>query len=78
MENEKLLLCDCKAYQNSKGDCFYYLVIYSSFEYLEKVFISKDDFEFVVKQKDNIKINDFLERSFNRNKQAFVLRFRRK
>lgn len=78
MENEKLLLCDCKAYKNSKGECFYYLIIYSSYEYLEKVFVSKDDFEFIVKSKDNIKINDFLERSFNRNKQAFVLRFKRK
>lgn len=78
MENEKLILCDCKAYQNKNGDCFYYLVIYSSFEYIEKVFISKDDFEYIIKNQNNIKISDFLERSFNRNKQSFVLRFKRK
>ena len=78
MENEKLMLCDCKSYQNSKGQCFYYLVIYSGYEYLEKVYVSKDDFEFVIKNLNNIKIKDFLERSFKRSKQAFVLRFKRK
>lgn len=78
MENEKLILCDCKSYQNNRNEVFYYLVIYSSYEYIEKVFISQADFEFVVKNQQNIKIKDFLERSFNRNKQAFVLRFKRK
>lgn len=77
MEEEKLLLCDCKSYQNNKGELFYYLIIYSSYEYLEKVFISKDDFDFVVKNKNNININNFLHRVFNRTKQAFVLRFQR-
>lgn len=78
MENEKLMLCDFKSYQNEKNQIFYYLVIYSSYEYLEKVFVSQQDFEFVVKNSNNIKIKDFLERSFNRKKQCFVLRFKRK
>lgn len=78
MENEKLVLCDCKSYKNDKNQVFYYLVIYSSFEYLEKVFVTQQDFEFVVKNQQNIHIKDFLTRSFNRKKQMICFRFVRK
>lgn len=79
MENEKLILCDCKFYQNDKGQTFFYLLICSNtYEYLERVYVTKEDFEFVVKNKLNIKIEDFLQRTYNRTKQHFVLRFRRK
>lgn len=78
MENEKFILVDTKSYQNNKGELFCYLVVYSSYEILERVFVSKDDFEFVIKNINNIKIADFLQRSYNRTKNSFVLRFKRK
>lgn len=78
MEQEKYLLCDLKFYKNAKGEIFYYILVYSSLEILEKVFISQEDFEFVVKNKNNINIQDFLFRSYDRNKKAFKVRFKRK
>lgn len=78
MENEHLVLCDLKSFTNNQGVNFYYMVIYSGYEYIERVYISKDDFEFIAKNLSNIKISNFLTRTYNKRKNSFVLRFRRK
>lgn len=75
---EKFLLCDLKSYTKD-NNIIYYINIYSSLtESIHKIFINKEDFEYLAKMRNSVNINDFLTRYYNTYKQTFAIRFARK
>lgn len=75
MDNEKFQIVDAKAFTTDKGDTLYYINVYSSFEILEKVFLKKSDYEYVLANNASTDITEHLHRVYNRAKNAFVIKF---
>ena len=48
MENEVLKLLDLKSYENAEGNKIYYAVVYSSFEILERAYLSLENYTYLL------------------------------
>lgn len=75
MDNEKFVFCELKNYKTKDGQERYYMNIYSSFERLERVFLTKPQLEKIVSliQEKRLDINKIVKRTYNRYSQSFVL-----
>lgn len=74
--NESFKIIDVKnLYSNKKKKEFYYVVLYSNLEYLIKVFVSKDIYDFLkdFSEEDvhNISIDNFLTKRYDNGKFIF-------
>lgn len=76
--DEKFLFCDLKSFKKKDGDVLYYLIIYSNLtEQAEKIFITREDYEYILRMKGNIDYNKCLSRVYNKFKNTFVIKFTR-
>lgn len=74
--NESFKIIDVKnLYSNKKKKEYYYVVLYSNLEYLVKVFISKDIYDFLKEFTEddiyNIVIDNFLTKRYDNGKFIF-------
>lgn len=74
--NETFKIIDVKnLYSNKKKKEFYYVVLYSNLEYIIKVFVSKDIYDFLkdFSEEDvyNISIDNFLTKRYDNGKFIF-------
>lgn len=74
--NETFKIIDVKnLYSNKKEKEFYYVVLYSNLEYIIKVFVSKDIYDFLkdFSEEDvyNISIDNFLTKRYDNGKFIF-------
>lgn len=74
--NESFKIIDVKnLYSNKKEKEFYYVVLYSNLEYIIKVFVSKDIYDFLkdFSEEDvyNIAIDNFLTKRYDNGKFIF-------
>lgn len=74
--NESFKIIDVKnLYSNKKKKEFYYVVLYSNLEYIIKVFVSKDIYDFLKDFTDddiyNIAIDNFLTKRYDNGKFIF-------
>ncbi len=74
--NESFKIIDVKnLYSNKKKKEFYYVVLYSNLEYIIKVFVSKDIYDFLkdFSEEDvyNIAIDNFLTKRYDNGKFIF-------
>lgn len=74
--NETFKIIDVKnLYSNKKKKEFYYVVLYSNLEYIIKVFVSKDIYDFLkdFSEEDvyNIAIDNFLTKRYDNGKFIF-------
>lgn len=75
---EKFILNDIITYQKKDGTYIYYIIVYSTLtQTADKIFISKDDYAYLLTNKDKTDINNFLERYYNNYKKTFAIRFKR-
>lgn len=74
--NETFKIIDIKSlYSNKKNKEYYYVVLYSNLEYILKVFISKDIYDFLKEFTEddiyNIAIDNFLTKRYDNGKFIF-------
>ena len=74
--NESFKIIDVKnLYSNKKKKEYYYVVLYSNLEYIIKVFISKDIYDFLKEFTEddiyNIAIDSFLTKRYDNGKFIF-------
>lgn len=74
--NETFKIIDVKSlYSNKKKKEYYYVVLYSNLEYIVKVFISKDIYDFLKEFTEddiyNIVIDNFLTKRYDNGKFIF-------
>lgn len=74
--NESFKIIDVKnLYSNKKKKEFYYVVLYSNLEYIIKVFVSKDIYDFLKDFTEddiyNIAIDNFLTKRYDNGKFIF-------
>lgn len=74
--NESFKIIDVKnLYSNKKEKEFYYVVLYSNLEYIIKVFVSKDIYDFLKDFTEddiyNIAIDNFLTKRYDNGKFIF-------
>lgn len=74
--NESFKIIDVKnLYSNKKKNEYYYVVLYSNLEYIVKVFISKDIYDFLKEFTEddiyNIVIDNFLTKRYDNGKFIF-------
>ena len=74
--NETFKIIDVKSlYSNKKKKEYYYVVLYSNLEYIIKVFVSKDIYDFLkdFSEEDvyNIAIDNFLTKRYDNGKFIF-------
>lgn len=74
--NESFKIIDVKnLYSNKKKKEYYYVVLYSNLEYIVKVFISKDIYDFLKEFTEddiyNIVIDNFLTKRYDNGKFIF-------
>lgn len=74
--NESFKIIDVKnLYSNKKKKEYYYVVLYSNLEYILKVFISKDIYDFLKEFTEddiyNIAIDNFLTKRYDNGKFIF-------
>lgn len=74
--NESFKIIEVKnLYSNKKKKEFYYVVLYSNLEYIIKVFVSKDIYDFLkdFSEEDvyNIAIDNFLTKRYDNGKFIF-------
>lgn len=74
--NESFKIIDVKnLYSNKKKKEYYYVVLYSNLEYIVKVFISKDIYDFLKEFNEddiyNIVIDNFLTKRYDNGKFIF-------
>lgn len=74
--NENFKIIDVKnLYSNKKKKEFYYVVLYSNLEYIIKVFVSKDIYDFLKDFTEddiyNIAIDNFLTKRYDNGKFIF-------
>lgn len=75
MDVEKFKICDAKTFKTSKGDILYYIVVYSSYELIERVFVTKEDYEYILSKSTSPEILQNFSRVYNRAKKAFVIKY---
>lgn len=77
---EKFKICDIKKIKNSKGQYMYYILVYSSLELLDKVFITEKTYNDILKnpkfsylQENNTQLiaNDIVYRSYDTFNKKF-------
>lgn len=75
---EKFILNDIITYQKKDNTYIYFIIVYSTLtQTAEKIFISKDDYAYLLTNKEKVDINQFLERYYNTYKKTFAIKFKR-
>lgn len=70
--NEKFRIVELKEVLSLKTNKpFYYAVVYSNLEYLINVFLTKDQYDILLKDYKVINLNDFIEKRYNKEKREF-------
>lgn len=74
--NESFKIIDVKnLYSNKRKKEYYYVVLYSNLEYIVKVFVSKDIYDFLKEFTEddiyNISIDNFLTKRYDNGKFIF-------
>lgn len=77
MEQEKFKLCEVKQIKNSKGEKMQYLVIYSSYEILEKLYITEELYNQFKANENKIDINQLVFRGYDTFNKKFKLYLRK-
>lgn len=76
--DEKFKLNDLKAIKTKNGDTLFYIIIYSTLlEDIEKIYITSEDYEYLLKNQNNLDINKCLKRYYNAYKKKFAVKFSR-
>lgn len=66
MENEVLKLLDLKSYENAEGNKIYYAVVYSSFEILERAYLSLENYTYLLNHIKDTDASKVFKRRYSR------------
>lgn len=73
MENEEFKILDLKSFENNEGNKIYYAIVYSSYEILERVYLSLENYTYLLNHIKDTDASKVFRRRYSRKTNSWRL-----